>query len=134
VSDVWRPLPLRDARVDVVLCVFAPRNAAEFARVLRPGGRLIVVTPAERHLVQLRDGGLVIGLQPDKLGHLDATLDAEFALVDRAALEYDAELSGRDIRSLVAMGPSGHHAAFLADETADSTVTVAVDVSTYSVR
>ncbi|MDZ4093004.1 MAG: methyltransferase domain-containing protein, partial [Arthrobacter sp.] len=45
VSDVWQPLPVADAAVDAVTVVFAPRNAAEFARVLRPGGRLVVVTP-----------------------------------------------------------------------------------------
>ncbi len=45
VGDVWQPLPLADAAVDVVTVVFAPRNASEFARVLRPSGRLVVVTP-----------------------------------------------------------------------------------------
>jgi 23S rRNA (guanine745-N1)-methyltransferase len=40
VGDAWARLPLRDAAVDRVLVVFAPRNGPEAARVLRPGGRL----------------------------------------------------------------------------------------------
>ena len=36
--DAWGPLPLRDGVADAVLNVFAPRNAAEIARVLRPDG------------------------------------------------------------------------------------------------
>ena len=43
VCDVWQPLPVADAAVDVITVIFAPRNVAEFARVLRPGGQLVVV-------------------------------------------------------------------------------------------
>ena len=38
VADVWQALPLADATVDLVLDVFSPRNGAEMARVLKPGG------------------------------------------------------------------------------------------------
>ena len=34
VADVWEQLPIRTGAVDVVTVVFAPRNPAEFARVL----------------------------------------------------------------------------------------------------
>ena len=34
--DAWGPLPLRDGGVAAVLDIFAPRNAAEIARVLVP--------------------------------------------------------------------------------------------------
>jgi tRNA G46 methylase TrmB len=33
----------------------APRNASEFERILRPDGRLIVVTPGDGHLRELAD-------------------------------------------------------------------------------
>ncbi|MFC8854943.1 putative RNA methyltransferase, partial [Streptomyces sp. NPDC057144] len=52
--DVFRPFPLVDGAADVVLDVFAPRNPAEFHRVLRATGRLIVVRPTGRHLAELR--------------------------------------------------------------------------------
>ena len=44
-SDIWQQIPLCDATVDLAMSVFAPRNAAELARVLRPGGAVIVTTP-----------------------------------------------------------------------------------------
>src|SRR5688572_20694208 len=51
--DAWAPLPLRDGVAALVLSVFAPRDGAEIARVLRPGGALVVVTPTDRHLEPL---------------------------------------------------------------------------------
>jgi 23S rRNA (guanine745-N1)-methyltransferase len=143
VADVWRPLPVRSDRADVVLCVFAPRNASEFARVLVPGGRLVVVTPTSAHLQELRASGRVIGIQEDKLGHLDATLGASFELVERRSLEYTVDLTGREARSLAGMGPSGHHAAAgdpdrspasSEEDRARTRVTVAVDASVYTPR
>lgn len=138
VSDVWQPLPVRDDRVDVVLCVFAPRNAAEFARVLRATGHLVVVTPAEDHLVQLRDSGRLIGIQPDKLAHLDAGLADRFRLEERRSVRYDVRLDAAAVSSLAGMGPTGHHGHQAAGTptpgAATTTVTVAVDVSSYRPR
>ncbi|MCU1425070.1 MAG: hypothetical protein JWM51_1361 [Microbacteriaceae bacterium] len=141
VSDVWRPLPVRTGRADVVLCVFAPRNPAEFARVLRPHGSLVVVTPRAAHLAQLRAQGRLIGMQPDKLAHLDESLAEEFALTARRALEYDVMMTAEQQADLGAMGPSGHHSniggtrapeyGVLDAETDAAAVTVAVDVSVY---
>ncbi len=37
VADVWERLPLQDDSIDAVSVVFAPRNPAEFQRILRPG-------------------------------------------------------------------------------------------------
>ncbi|MFD2356583.1 hypothetical protein ACFSTC_55990 [Nonomuraea ferruginea] len=53
VADVWRRLPIGDGVADVVMNVFAPRNGPEFRRILRPGGRVVVVTPAPGHLSPL---------------------------------------------------------------------------------
>jgi 23S rRNA (guanine745-N1)-methyltransferase len=154
VTDVWQPLPVRSSRADVVLCVFAPRNPREFARVLAPGGRLVVVTPSERHLYELRAAGRMIGIQDDKLGHLDAALSAGFELAERRSLEYTIDLEEAEVRSLAGMGPSGHHARAAADGSAEALegmgrrepgdtgsrhgaalagVTVAVDASVYTV-
>ena len=47
-------LPVADASCDLVLNVFAPHDAAEFARVLRPQGVLLRVIPLERHLWGLK--------------------------------------------------------------------------------
>lgn len=47
-------LPLRGESADVVLNIFSPLAAEEFARVLRPGGTLLRVFPLERHLWELK--------------------------------------------------------------------------------
>jgi 23S rRNA (guanine745-N1)-methyltransferase len=48
-------LPIADASVDVVLRVYAPSKDEELFRVLKPGGKLIIVTPGENHLIKLRE-------------------------------------------------------------------------------
>ena len=47
-------LPFREGFADVVISVFAPVSNDEYARVLKKGGRLIIVSPTERHLFGLK--------------------------------------------------------------------------------
>ena len=47
-------IPVADGRADVLLNIFSPAAAAEFARVLRPGGLLVYAVPAPRHLLGLK--------------------------------------------------------------------------------
>ncbi|MGB6453307.1 MAG: methyltransferase domain-containing protein [Streptosporangiaceae bacterium] len=47
-------LPLADGVVDVAVAVFAPVIAAELARVIRPGGAVIIASPGPDHLEGLR--------------------------------------------------------------------------------
>ncbi len=47
-------LPFREGSADIILSVFAPVTNDEYARVLKKGGRLIVVSPTERHLFGLK--------------------------------------------------------------------------------
>ncbi|WP_369200569.1 putative RNA methyltransferase [Streptomyces sp. PU-14G] len=107
--DVWRPFPVRDGRVDAVLNVFAPRNSAEFHRVLRPGGALLVVTPTRRHLSELRERLGLLEVDPEKEERLERTFSARFARERTEALEYTVELSGQDVENLVSMGPTARH-------------------------
>ncbi len=53
VADLKR-LPVDDHALDVVLDVLTPADYAEFARVLKSGGHLIKVIPAERYLCEIR--------------------------------------------------------------------------------
>ena len=132
VADVWQPSPVRDQRADVILCVFAPRNAPEFARILRTGGSLVVVTPGPRHLAQLRSAGLVIGMQAEKRQRLDSGLEGHFRLSARQELAYEVELDAVAAELLTTMGPSGHHD--VPGSWPGGSVTVAVDVSTFTKR
>ncbi|KFZ30523.1 rRNA (guanine-N1)-methyltransferase [Pseudidiomarina salinarum] len=47
-------IPLADASVDGVVCVFGFPVAGEFRRVLRPGGHLLTIDPGPDHLVELK--------------------------------------------------------------------------------
>lgn len=130
VWDVWRPWPVRDGVADVVLNVFAPRNGAEFRRVLRPGGRLVVVTPAGDHLAEL--GTAVLGVDPHKQDRLAVTLGDRFARTVDETIHYAMSLSAADVRRVAGMGPAGHH-----DRPVDATareVTASFRVSVYSAR
>ncbi|MFB4318918.1 putative RNA methyltransferase [Actinomadura sp. 21ATH] len=111
VADLWRPLPVRDAAADTVVNVFAPRNAPEFHRVLKPGGILYTVTPSERHLGTLVRALGLLSVDERKAERMDTALAGHFTAETREDLETEALLSHDDAATLVAMGPSAHHVA-----------------------
>ncbi|MER5995962.1 putative RNA methyltransferase [Streptomyces viridosporus] len=136
--DVFRPLPLAGGVADVVLDVFAPRNPAEFHRVLSPTGRLIVVRPTGRHLAELR-GRLPasVTIDPAKEQRLHRALDPFFEAAVTEQVEYSATLTGLAALDLVAMTPSARHAsrADLSDGgLLSGQVTVSVLVTVYRPR
>jgi 23S rRNA (guanine745-N1)-methyltransferase len=139
VCDTWRPLPVRAAVAALVLDVFAPRNAAEFARILHPGGALIVVTPAPDHLRELVDLLGLVSVDERKDERLADALGAYFAPDGSVTVRTAMTLAADDVTALVAMGPSSRHvteAEVRARVRAISqplSVTAAVAVSVYRV-
>ena len=137
VADTWAGLPVRDASVDRVLVVFAPRNGPETARVLRPDGRLVVVTPAVDHLGELVDPLGLLAVDPDKAGRLAGTLEPHLTRTAATTHREVLELDQAAVRVLVGMGPHARHLVPEALDVALSAlpepvaVTVAVDVGTY---
>ncbi|MGO1227296.1 putative RNA methyltransferase [Brachybacterium sp. AOP42-C2-15] len=108
--DVFTRFPLKDAAADLVLDVFAPRNPAQFARVLEPGGHLLVVRPDADHLSQLRAQvpGMV-GVDPRKEERLHEALDPLFSTVRTVPVRFEVSLDAAIARDLVAMTPSARH-------------------------
>ncbi len=47
-------LPFADALLDAIVRIYAPCNKAELARVIKPGGVLLTVTPGAHHLKQFK--------------------------------------------------------------------------------
>ncbi|MDJ0356790.1 putative RNA methyltransferase [Paenarthrobacter sp. PH39-S1] len=109
VWDVWQPLPIAAATAAAVVVVFAPRNPAEFARILQPDGKLVVVTPLPGHLAEIAEVTGMLGIQGDKQIGLQASLSGFFSAGAASDLEYTLELTRDDVARAALMGPAGHH-------------------------
>lgn len=109
VWDLWRDLPLGANTADVVLVIFAPRNATEFARILKPGGVLVVVTPLPQHLAEIAQDAGMLAIQHDKEAALTHSMAGNFALVAIQELFVPLRLAPADVGNVALMGPAGHH-------------------------
>lgn len=140
VADAWGVLPVPDGSLDAVLNVFAPRNPAEFRRVLTPSGVLLSVTPQAEHLGELLLPLGLLKVQPDKQHQLAARLTSSFVPLAEELLSYPCRLDRAEVGNLITMGPNSFHlteaqiaesAAALPDPV---TVTVAVRLQAWSLR
>ncbi|SUB63023.1 Ribosomal RNA large subunit methyltransferase A [Plesiomonas shigelloides] len=94
-------LPFADASLDAVVRIYAPCKAQELARCVRPGGVVITVSPAPRHLYQLKEqvyGDVVLHPCPVE------TLDG-FTLEQDLRLAYPMRLSAQAAVQLLQMTP-----------------------------
>ena len=137
VADTWARLPVGDGAVDRVLVVFAPRNGPEIARVLGPGGRLVVVTPADDHLGELVGPLGLLRVDPDKATRLAASLEPHLEPVGVTRHRRRLRLDRAAVATLVGMGPHARHLdrndvrTALAALPEPLHVTVSVQVATY---
>ncbi|MTD17065.1 methyltransferase domain-containing protein [Nakamurella sp. YIM 132087] len=109
VADAWAPLPVRDASVDVVTSVFAPRVPAEIARVLAPGGSLIAVLPDPAHLAELRGPLGLLEVDEGKVDRLAAAVPGALVEVERVPVRFPLALDPAASSALVRMGPAARH-------------------------
>ncbi|MFC9178221.1 MULTISPECIES: putative RNA methyltransferase [Streptomyces] len=108
--DVFRPFPLVNQAADVMLNVFAPRNPAEFHRVLRRSGRLIVVRPTHQHMAELRSNvPAMLTIDPHKERRLHQALNPLFEATETQHIEYTSSLTTQEAVDLVGMTPSARH-------------------------
>lgn len=132
VMDIWRPFPVRDRTVDAALNVFAPRNPAEFARVLSPSGIALVVVPTDRHLRELRASGTMLDVPAGKAEQVISQFaEHRLELQAQRALEYGLELDTAARAAITEMGPSAHHRSEAASDSSIA-VTVSVDVLAFT--
>lgn len=137
-ADTWRRIPVADGVATTLLNVFAPRNGVEFARVLRPGGTLLVVTPTRAHLAELIDRLRLLRVDPDKDDRIASSLAPWFRSTGDAVHTRRLPLTRSQVRALVEMGPSARHTdpalvvAALPEPVV--TVTASVRVSRYRCR
>ena len=135
--DVWHDVPVQTAAADLVINVFAPRNAPEVRRVLDPHGAFVVATPAPDHLRELATPFGTVGIDPSKRARLDAELSPYFSAAGRRHVAFELALGREEVEALVGMGPTAYHLG--ADEIRSIaaslpeplTVTASVVVETY---
>ncbi len=109
VADTWAGLPLHDSSVDAILCIFAPRNLPEFARVLSDDGVVVIVMPQPDHLEELRHSHDLLDVGDAKVEKLMDSARGHLALVSTTSITHELELSEEQATDLVAMGPNAFH-------------------------
>ncbi len=86
VANADRFLPYSDSSLSLVMSITARMNAAEFRRVLRPGGRLLVALPAPDDMSELRPTGR------DRVPRTLETFAPHFHLVEQRRATTAADL------------------------------------------
>ncbi|WP_275285727.1 putative RNA methyltransferase [Halomonas elongata] len=102
-------LPVQANSLDRVLCLFGFPVYSEFARVLKPGGELLMVEAGPDHLRELREI-IYPSLRPSREG--DDAVPEGFTRRPGETLRYTIELEGAEpIADLLAMTPHLHRAS-----------------------
>ena len=110
VADVWERLPIRDESVDAISVVFAPRNPAEFQRVLAPSGQVIVLTPGAGHLDELRGPLGILGVEEGKVERMYEQAEGYLEqAADPVDISFPIELDKASVAAQVGMSPSARH-------------------------
>lgn len=110
VADVWERLPIRDESVNAISVVFAPRNPAEFQRVLAPGGQVIVLTPGAGHLDELREPLGILGVEEGKVERMYEQAEGFLEqAADPVDISFPIELDKASVTAQAGMSPSARH-------------------------
>jgi SAM-dependent methyltransferase len=139
VADLWAQIPVVDHSADAVLSVFAPRNVAETARVLRRDGRWVIVTPNPDHLAEIVEPMGMLRVGDAKTERLAADLAASFEVCSHERVTAHLDLTARRLADIAGMGPAGFHRTrpeldaaaqeLAGDTTASATLDVTVTVA-----
>ncbi|HAS6363832.1 TPA: 23S rRNA (guanine(745)-N(1))-methyltransferase [Vibrio vulnificus] len=94
-------LPFADEALDGILRIYAPCKAEELARCIAENGVVITVTPAGRHLLQLKEKIYTeLKLHSEEPEQIDG-----FTLEHQEKLNYVMDLAGQDAFDLLQMTP-----------------------------
>lgn len=134
--NVKTGVPILDGAIDAVVVVFAPRNPEEWHRILAPGGLLLVVIPTDRHLIELRERGAILEVEPAKRERLLREVGELFVEVSSRTIEWSLAATPEVINSVVSMGPSAFHDAFGSAEAsgAPASLTASVQLNLFRAR
>ncbi len=94
-------LPFGDNSLDGIVRIYAPCKVDELQRCIKTEGIMVTVTPAGRHLFQLREGIY----NEVRLHSEDEEALAGFELAHQEILNYTMPLSGQEASDLLQMTP-----------------------------
>jgi 23S rRNA (guanine745-N1)-methyltransferase len=109
VADLWAEWPVRDAAVDLVVSIFAPKNFPEMARVLRRGGWLALAYPGPEHLIELRDRFGLLRQPEETPGRYSDMATQYLGPPTVARLRSRALIDPAMARAVILMGPNARH-------------------------
>jgi 23S rRNA (guanine745-N1)-methyltransferase len=95
VANADRFIPYADRSFSLILSITARMNAAEFRRVLRDNGRLLVAIPAPDDLIELRGAGR------DRVARTVGTFAGDFQLADQRRVTTTADLDADSVRDVL---------------------------------
>lgn len=97
--------PLLPQSVDMLFCMFGFPDYSAFKRILKPGGRIVLVEAGIDHLLELRQV-IYPEVRRSAPPPLDKAEQAGFALIDSATLHYQTDpLERQQIDDLLLMTP-----------------------------
>lgn len=95
-------LPFENSFFDWILSIYAPILETEFSRVLNQQGYLLTVTPAQRHLIELKEKIYIEAKEHD----VEKSPIEHLSLIHQESLSYTMDLAnGEDILNLLSMTP-----------------------------
>jgi 23S rRNA (guanine745-N1)-methyltransferase len=109
VADLWADWPVRDAAVDLVVSIFAPKDFPETARVLRRGGWFALAHPGPEHLTEFRDRFGLLRQDEESPGRYADMATRFVGPSSVTRLHHRAILDPAMVRAAILMGPNARH-------------------------
>lgn len=105
VSDTHNKLPFEDQSIDILINIFAPRNPAEFHRILAQDGLMIIAIPGSLHLSELQSEFGQPNVERGKRDNLVKKLSEWFQTTNEQHIEFSSLLMEGDLINLLNMMP-----------------------------
>lgn len=103
-------LPLLDAHFDIIVCAFGFPCFAEFAKKLKPNGKLILVESGEKHLIELRNK-IYPSLKAYQQNPYPDAIEAGLSWYKQDNICYEQLLDKSALANLLLMTPHIHKAS-----------------------
>ncbi|WP_417597655.1 putative RNA methyltransferase [Oceanospirillum sp.] len=105
-------LPVEPGSVDLIICMFGFWQPEWFARVLKPGGKVILAESGVDHLVELREI-IYKEVHRKNIPELKGIAEEGFKLIDQQQLEFrPATLNKEQVQDLLVMTPHLYRASY----------------------